>query len=251
MPSTRSVRSTRTRPRSSTGSPLAEASGDGRTPAVHTTVAAAIEEPSLRRTVPSSIETSLVSVRIWMPRSRSRSAAYVASVGSSSGRILCVASTTTQRISLAIPGGYVARAARAKSSSSPIASIPANPAPTNTNPSAVRRSSTSSASEAVSSCARTRFRSQIASGSVLNPTACSASPGIGRVRDHEPAPMTATSNGSSRRRPSDRWIRAVRLSASIRSTSPRMSRVRRSALRSGTTTARGSISPLATSSRNG
>ena len=48
----------------------------------------------------------------------------------------------------------------------------------------------SSSVSAASSERTTRLRSAIASGSVLNPTACSTSPGIGSVRDTEPSATT-------------------------------------------------------------
>jgi hypothetical protein len=150
-PSTRKARSTRIRPRSSTGKPDPAASGDARTPAVHTRVSAANDSPSDSCTTPSWIRSSRVPVRISIARSRRRSAAYDARSGSSSGRIRGAASTITQRWSDRSSVGIVSVALRARSSSSPSASIPANPAPTNTNVSAARFASSSASSAARSS----------------------------------------------------------------------------------------------------
>jgi hypothetical protein len=50
-----------------------------------------------------------------------------------------------------------------------------------------RRAASSSSTSACSSEKISRLRSAIASDSVLKPSACSASPGIGRVRDVEPS----------------------------------------------------------------
>ena len=81
----RAARSTSKRPTSSTGRPESRASGDGFTPAVHTSVSAGNASPFESRITPSSADSSRVSTITSIPRSRSCSAAYVARASGAPG----------------------------------------------------------------------------------------------------------------------------------------------------------------------
>ena len=67
----------------------------------------------------------------------------------------------------------------------------------------------------------TRLRSAIASDSVLKPSACSASPGIGSVREVDPSATISWSYGSSSCPPLTFWTDTTRRSGSAPVTSPR------------------------------
>ncbi len=112
--------------------------------------------------------------------------------------------------------------------------------------SAARRRSGSVVLDASSSRASTVLRRCTASATVLKPTACSARPGTGSVRDTEPGASTSTSYGTATV-PS---TVATRRPVSTPVTRPVITSQPRSTLRSGTR-CRGSIQPAATSARNG
>ena len=76
------------------------------------------------------------------------------------------------------------------SSSSASASMPAYPPPTTTKVRVRRRTASSAVDSAMSSDSMTRLRSAMASSTVLKPVPCSARPGIGRVREIDPAAST-------------------------------------------------------------
>jgi hypothetical protein len=89
------------------------------------------------------------------------------------------------------------------------------------------------------------------SDSVLKPSACSARPGIGSVREVEPSATTSWSYGSSSTRPPNVLTRTTWRDGSAPSTCPSRSSVRRSSSRSGTTTWRGSSEPAAAPGSSG
>ena len=85
---------------------------------------------------------------------------------------------------------YSLVAARAMSSTSPMASMPAKPPPTKTKVSMRLRSSASHVDAAMASWLSTRLRSAVASSMCLKPMPISARPGIGSTRATEPRPTT-------------------------------------------------------------
>ena len=97
IPATAKVSSTRTRPRSSSGSPSAAATGLAATPAVQTSVRASIRRPSASVAPSASAEASAAPVRISMPRRSSVRAAERASVSGVCDRIRGAGSTSTKR----------------------------------------------------------------------------------------------------------------------------------------------------------
>src|SRR5436305_13597501 len=114
-----------------------------------------------------------------------------------------------------------------------------------------RRRPGSSAASAASSWWSTRLRSQMASGRVLNPTACSTSPGTATTLGTDPGDSTRCPQPMVWTVPVRSRAVAVRASRSIPSTSPISSWVRASISRNGMTAWRGSTTPAAASGSSG
>ena len=183
-PSTRSVSSTRTRPRASSGTSSSGASGLARTPAVQTSVLA-----GMRITVREHCLAAVVGLE------RRADVDLDASTLQPARRVL---PETARDLGEDLRGGVdehpalghlcgewgrsEARHAPCRVSSAS-ASTPAYPAPTKTKPSS---DGSSGWIVARSSCSRTRLRSAIASARSLKPIPCSASPGTGNTRVRRP-----------------------------------------------------------------
>ena len=247
-PTTRRWSSTTIRPRSSTGSPPMPASGDGFTPAVQTSVSAANACPSDNRIVPSSADVEPrvqqdvdVAFRQLVPARRPRESAR--KLGQDlPGRPR--PGPTASRTGAA-SGSCASRRGRGPPSS-PSASTPAYPAPTNTNVSAARRRVGSvglrwrrpAAKHVVPQVDRLLHR--------LEPDPVLGQPGDGqharpRTRPSRRARRSSSAHWSRRRGSAPSTLRA---SWSIDVTSPTSIVARFSNGRSGTTMARGSIVPL-------
>ena len=188
-PATAQYRSAAMRPPPSSGSPSLATTGCGLTPAVQTTVRRRDDlARGERRRGRGDRAPRVVSVRISMPAPAQLRAGELRELG-----------LDLHHHPLARLDEHEAHARRRGSAGSgrsrrrrsPAARRgprgPRSRAPTKTKVSSSRWTASSGSISACSRDCSSRLRSAIASGSVLKPTACSASPGIGSVRDVEPS----------------------------------------------------------------